>query len=58
METLQRVNRMPREEGTAPAGQTAPAPVNSEWPHAARETIVRVAFLLNIYLNTASVHNE
>lgn len=36
-ETLRRANRMPREKDTAPAGQRAPAPANSQWSHAERK---------------------
>lgn len=49
-ETLQRANRMPREKGTAPARQIAPAPANSEWPHVERKTFLRIMHLHNFHL--------
>lgn len=49
-ETLQRANHMPREEGTAPAGQKVPAPANSERSHVQSKTLLRVMFLNRIYV--------
>lgn len=47
-ETLQRANRRPHENGIAPARRTAPAPVNSDHPHAEGKHCPRVVKLHSI----------